>query len=90
LKVLANVSGNQFTKHFLKVFMYDSSPSGPHLGDARGSVLMDVLEYGKAEPDNSFVPLSRGWKIRRVNRLKHVMYAADKQLVLVAKVRVKS
>ena len=52
-------------------------------------VLMNVLEDRKAEPDNSFVPFSRGWKFRRVNRAKHVMYAADKQLVFVAEVRVK-
>jgi hypothetical protein len=54
--------------------MNDGSSSRPH-PRASVPVLMNVLEDGKAEPDNPFVSFSRGWQFRRMNRVKHAMDA---------------
>jgi hypothetical protein len=89
LKIFSNVIGNQFSEYPLKVLVKDGSPPRPHLCRPHVSVLMDMFEYGKAEPDNSFVLFTGGWKFRRVNRAKHVMYAANKQIVFVTEVHIK-
>jgi hypothetical protein len=57
--VFFNVVDDQIGKYFLKVFMNDGSPPGPDPGLARAPMLADVLEHGKAEPDNLFVSICR-------------------------------
>src|SRR5262249_17592145 len=60
LKFFANVIGNQFRQYFSKMFMNDSSSSGPHLSRARVSVAMNVFEDRKAESNKPFVSLYGG------------------------------
>jgi hypothetical protein len=85
----SNFIGKQFDQDPSKVLMKNGPASGPHPGLARTPVLIVVLENGQAEPNEPFVPLRGGWQLRRLNRVEHVMDAADKQFVLIAKMRVK-
>jgi hypothetical protein len=43
---------------------------------------MDMLEHGKAEPDNPFVLLPGCRQAGRVKDAEHLVYAAGEQLIL--------
>ena len=68
--------------------MQDSPSSGPDPVAPRVRVTVVMFEDREAEPKNPIQtpPTSprRGW-----NRSQHVMYAGDKQVIFVAKMRVK-
>jgi hypothetical protein len=71
------------------MFVNDGSSSCPHLRRPCESVAMNVFEDWKTESDNALASLSRRWQLRRVNRAKHVMDAADKEIALVPKMDIK-
>jgi hypothetical protein len=55
LEIFFHVIGDELPEYFLKMFMNDGSPSGPHLGWARFSVAINVFEDRKAESNKPFV-----------------------------------
>jgi hypothetical protein len=88
LKILSNLIGNKLSEHLLEVLMNDVSTLDPDFGLSLLHVLLKMLEDGKAEPDNPFIRFCRDRGPWRVNTVKNVIYAADKQLVFVSKVRI--
>src|SRR5215472_11584318 len=70
--------------------MHDGSASRSYFGLSPMPVLVNVLEYRKAERNNSLVPLSRTRQSRRWSCMNHALYAADEQIVFVAEVHIES
>ena len=89
LSTPADIIRNQFDQYLLKVLVDDGSTPGSYSGTTSATVPINMLEDGKAEPDDPVGALGRGRGAFRSQRAEHVMYSTDEQFVLIAEVCVK-